>query len=158
MAGHRFLPTKMTVRQGKRADNRLRTRRLDDRACIPYSTPVRAAEPREALTPRFSNALSQNAMLSIRLSRVGKKKMPSYRLIVTEKTRDPWGKVLEQLGTYDPLAKPKKVAFDLERVKYWMSKGAQPSATVHNMLVDLKAIESEKTKAHPTHKVTAEEK
>ena len=73
-------------------------------------------------------------MLSIRLSRVGKKKMPSYRLIVTEKTRDPWGKVLEQLGTYDPLAKPKKVAFDLERVKYWMSKGAQPSATVHNML------------------------
>ncbi|MFA5854363.1 MAG: 30S ribosomal protein S16 [Patescibacteria group bacterium] len=97
-------------------------------------------------------------MLSIRLSRVGKKKMPSYRLIVTEKTRDPWGKVLEQLGTYDPLSKPRKIAFDIERVKYWMSKGAQPSATVHNMLVDLKAIESEKTKAHPTHKVTAEEK
>ncbi len=97
-------------------------------------------------------------MLSIRLSRVGKKKMPSYRLIVTEKTRDPWGKVLEQLGTYDPLSKPRKIAFDLERVKYWMSKGAQPSATVHNMLVDLKAIEAEKTKAHPTHKAVAEEK
>lgn len=97
-------------------------------------------------------------MLSIRLSRVGKKKMPSYRLIVTEKTRDPWGKVLEQLGTYDPLAKPKKIAFDLERVKYWMSKGAQPSATVHNMLIDLKAIEAEKVKAHPTHKVVAEAK
>ncbi len=97
-------------------------------------------------------------MLSIRLSRVGKKKMPSYRLIVTEKTRDPWGKVLEQLGTYDPLSKPRKIDFDLERVKYWMSKGAQPSATVHNMLVDLKAIEAEKTKAHPTHKAVAEEK
>lgn len=97
-------------------------------------------------------------MLSIRLSRVGKKKMPSYRLIVTEKARDPWGKVLEQLGTYDPLAKPKKVAFDLERVKYWMSKGAQPSATVHNLLIDLKAIEGEKIKAHQMHKAEAEAK
>ena len=97
-------------------------------------------------------------MLSIRLSRVGKKKMPSYRLIVTEKTRDPWGKVLEQLGTYDPLSKPRKIDFNLDRIKYWMSKGAQPSATVHNMLIDLKAIEAEKVKAHPTHKVEAEAK
>ncbi len=97
-------------------------------------------------------------MLSIRLSRVGKKKMPSYRLIVTEKTRDPWGKVLEQLGTYDPLSKPRKIDFNLDRIKYWMSKGAQPSTTVHNMLIDLKAIEAEKVKAHPTHKVEAEAK
>ena len=45
-------------------------------------------------------------MLSIRLSRVGKTKKPSYRLLVTEKTRDPWGKHLQILGTYDPLTRP----------------------------------------------------
>lgn len=97
-------------------------------------------------------------MLSIRLSRVGKKKLPSYRLIVTEKSRDPWGKVLEQLGTYDPLATPKKVDFDAARINYWMSKGAQPTATVRNMLIGLKMIEGEKVKAHPTHKAAVEAK
>jgi small subunit ribosomal protein S16 len=97
-------------------------------------------------------------MLSIRLSRVGKTKKPSYRLIVTEKTRDPWGKHLEVLGTYDPLTVPKKIDFDAERIKHWLSKGAQPSETVHNMLVDLKIIEGAKRKAHPTHATTAEEK
>lgn len=97
-------------------------------------------------------------MLSIRLSRVGKKKSPSYRLIVTEKTRDPWGKFLENLGTYDPMQKPKKVDFDVERIKHWMSKGAQPTPTVRNLLIDLKAIEGEKVKAHPTHKAEAEAK
>ena len=97
-------------------------------------------------------------MLHIRLSRVGKKKMPSYRLLVTEKTRDPWGKHLELLGTYDPLAKPKKIDFNIERIKYWMSKGAQCSDTVHNMLVDMKVVEGSKRKAHPTHKAVVEEK
>lgn len=97
-------------------------------------------------------------MLSIRLSRVGKKKMPTYRLIVTEKSRDPWGKFLENLGTLDPMAKPKKIAFNVERIKYWMSKGAQPTPTVRNLLIDMKEIEGEKVKAHPTHKAKAEEK
>jgi small subunit ribosomal protein S16 len=97
-------------------------------------------------------------MLSIRLSRVGKKSYPTYRLIVTERTRDPWGKFLENLGTLDTIAKPKKIAFNVERIKYWMSKGAQPTATVRNMLIDMKAIEGEKVKAHPTHKAKVEEK
>jgi small subunit ribosomal protein S16 len=97
-------------------------------------------------------------MLTIRLSRVGKKKRPSYRLIVSEKGRDPWGSQLEILGQYDPLATPKKIAFDAERVKYWISKGAQTSATVRNILIDQKIIEGEKAKAHPTHKAPVEEK
>lgn len=97
-------------------------------------------------------------MLSIRLSRVGKKSYPTYRLIVTERSRDPWGKFLENLGTLDPIAKPKKIAFNVERIKYWMSKGAQPTATVRNMLIDMKAIDGEKVKAHPTHKAKVEEK
>ncbi len=95
-------------------------------------------------------------MLSIRLSRIGKKKIPSYRLIVTEKTRDPWGKHLEILGKHDPIGK--KTEFDVERIKYWMSKGAQPTATVHNMLVNMKVIEGAKVKAHPTHKAAVEAK
>ena len=97
-------------------------------------------------------------MLTIRLSRVGKKKHPSYRLIISEKGRDPWGTNLENLGQYDPLATPKKIAFDAERIKYWISKGAQTSATVRNLLIDQKIIEGEKAKAHPTHKPVAEEK
>lgn len=96
-------------------------------------------------------------MLTIRLSRVGKKKQPSYRLIVSEKGRDPWGTHLEILGQYDPLAKPKKIAFNADRIKYWMSKGAQLSATVNNLLIDQKIIEGTKRKAHPTHKKVAEE-
>lgn len=95
-------------------------------------------------------------MLSIRLSRIGKKKEPSYRLLVTEKTRDPWGKHLELLGTHDPIAK--KTDLNVDRIKYWMSKGAQPSATVHNLLVKMKVLEGETVKAHPTHKPKAESK
>ncbi|MFZ2803709.1 MAG: 30S ribosomal protein S16 [Patescibacteria group bacterium] len=83
-------------------------------------------------------------MLTIRLSRVGKKKQPSYRLIVSEKARDPWGKFLENLGTYNPLRHPAEVKFNEERIKYWMGKGAQASDTVWNILVDQKIVEGEK--------------
>jgi small subunit ribosomal protein S16 len=125
----------------------------------PIVTPF-ALQNRRELSPRVSqNALRiKHRMLSIRLSRVGKKGNPTYRLIVTEKSRDPWGKFLENLGTLDPMAKPKKIAFDVARIKYWMSKGAQPTPTVRNLLIDMKEIEGEKVKAHPTHKAKAEEK
>lgn len=96
-------------------------------------------------------------MLAIKLSRVGKKKQPSYRVIVTEKSRDPWGKHNEIIGFYNPLANPKVIDFKAERVKYWISKGAQPTDTVHNLLVNAGIIEGEKRKAHPTHKMSAEE-
>jgi len=85
-------------------------------------------------------------MLTIRLSRVGKKKQPSYRLIVSEKSKDPWGKFLENLGTYNPLRSPAEVNFNVERIKYWMSKGAQTSDTVWNVFVEQKIVEGEKRK------------
>ena len=97
-------------------------------------------------------------MLTIRLSRVGKKKRPSYRILVQEKGRDPQGNHLEIVGTYDPLTKPKNLKLEAERIKYWLGKGAQPSATIRNMLIDQKIMEGEKVKAHPTHKPVAEEK
>lgn len=75
-------------------------------------------------------------MLSIRLTRIGKKKQPSYRVIVVDKKKDPWGKYLENLGFYNPRTNPKTIDLKIERIKYWISKGAQPSATVNNLLVD----------------------
>jgi small subunit ribosomal protein S16 len=83
-------------------------------------------------------------MLSIRLSRTGKRKQPLYRLIVTEKSRDPWGTFLENLGTFNPRSKPPAINFKVDRIKDWIKKGAQPSNTVWNMLVDQKVVEGEK--------------
>ena len=73
-------------------------------------------------------------MLTIRLARIGKKKHPFYRVVVTEKTRPRNGRFVEIVGTYDPLKKPSAVRIDSERVRYWLSKGAQPSDTVRSLL------------------------
>lgn len=81
-------------------------------------------------------------MLSLRLSKVGKKNRPEFRLIVVDKHKDPWGKAVEILGSRNPRTKVN--TFNLDRIKFWLSKGAQPSATVHNILVDLKLIEGKK--------------
>ena len=73
-------------------------------------------------------------MLMIRLSRIGKKKHPFYRVVVTEKTRPRNGRFVEIVGTYDPQKKPALVQLDSERVQYWLGKGAQPSDTVRSLL------------------------
>jgi small subunit ribosomal protein S16 len=73
-------------------------------------------------------------VLTIRLSRIGKKKHPFYRVVVTEKTRPRNGRFVEILGTYDPQKKPAAIKLDDERVKYWIAKGAQPSDTVRSFL------------------------
>ncbi len=83
-------------------------------------------------------------MLTIRLSRVGKRKQPIYRLIVSEKGRDPWGRSLEIIGNYNPRSTPPQINFKNDRITYWLSKGAQASDTVWNMLVDLKLVQGEK--------------
>ena len=71
-------------------------------------------------------------MLMIRLARIGKKKRPFYRVVVTEKTRPRNGRFVEIVGTYDPLKKPAAVELNDERVQYWLGKGAQPSDTVRS--------------------------
>lgn len=85
-------------------------------------------------------------MLMIRLSRFGKTKQPTYRLIVSEKTKDPWGDYLENLGTFNPRSNPPEIKFKADRIKFWLSKGAQLSETVNNLLIDLKVIEGDKRK------------
>ena len=86
-------------------------------------------------------------MLMIRLSRVGKKKQPQYRLVVSEKRKDPWGDNLEILGFYDPLTDPKTFEFKKDRILHWISNGAQPSDTVHNLLVKAGVIDAKKKRA-----------
>ncbi|HEY4979552.1 MAG TPA: 30S ribosomal protein S16 [Candidatus Acidoferrum sp.] len=73
-------------------------------------------------------------MLTIRLARIGKKKKPFYRVVVIERTRARDGRVREAVGTYDPLKKPAEVKLDADRVKYWLSVGAQPSDTVRSFI------------------------
>lgn len=81
-------------------------------------------------------------MLALKLSRFGKKKQPSFRLIVLEKSKDPWGDYLENLGHYDPRAK--KAVFNAERINYWISKGAKPTDSVHNLLVTSGVLKDKK--------------
>ena len=86
-------------------------------------------------------------MLVFRLSRTGKKKQPYYRIVIQDKHRDPWSPAIEVVGTINPrLVDRKENVFDKERIEYWLSKGAQPSPTVHNLFVDLGFIKADKVK------------
>ena len=83
-------------------------------------------------------------MLMIRLQRIGKRKQPSYRFIISEKTRDTQAGSLEILGEYNPVLKEKLVNLKEDRIRYWLSKGAQASDTVHNILVKAGIVEGKK--------------
>lgn len=95
-------------------------------------------------------------MLKIRLQKIGKKNDPSYRIALVEHTTSPQGKFIELLGSYNPKLKEKK--FNKERIEYWLTKGAQASPTVHNLLVDEKIINKEKVKAWKPKKKLSEAK
>jgi len=73
-------------------------------------------------------------VLSIRLSRVGKKKQPFYRVVVIDRKRARDGRFVEIVGTYNPLKNPPDVQLDVERVKHWLGHGAQPSDTVRSFI------------------------
>jgi small subunit ribosomal protein S16 len=75
--------------------------------------------------------------LVIRLTRVGAKKRPQYRVVVADSRYPRDGRFLEKLGTYNPMLPKeggKRVQLELERVKHWLSKGAQPSDRVARFL------------------------
>ena len=81
-------------------------------------------------------------MLSIRFTRVGKKKKPIYRIVVMDKRRDPWAKFIEILGSRNPHTKETTLKED--RIKYWLGQGAKATNTVWNLLVDEKVVEDKK--------------
>ncbi len=100
-------------------------------------------------------------MLKIRLQRVGRKNHAEFRIVVTESTRPAKSpNCVELLGNYNPHTN--SVELNAERITYWISKGAQPSDTVHNMLVAKKVIEGTKRnvlpKKTPIKKPETEEK
>jgi len=73
-------------------------------------------------------------LLRIRLTRVGKKKQPVYRIVVMEKKRARDSRFVEIVGQYNPRQEPALINLKAERVQYWLSKGAQPSETVRSFL------------------------
>ncbi len=76
-------------------------------------------------------------MVKIRLRRVGAKKSPFYRVIVADSRAPRDGRSIEELGTYDPSAEGEKIKVDMERVKYWIANGAQPTDTVRGLIKKL---------------------
>ncbi|TSD04306.1 MAG: small subunit ribosomal protein S16 [Parcubacteria group bacterium Greene0714_21] len=93
-------------------------------------------------------------MLVIRLHRTGRKNYPSYKIVVTEKQKSSTrGRFVEQVGFYNPANKEKILKGD--RIKYWISVGAQPSATIHNLLIQEKVIEGKKIPKHKKSKKPA---
>ena len=82
-------------------------------------------------------------MLTIRLSRKGKKNQPFFRVVVIDKRRSTkGGRSVEDLGYVNPLTK--KISLNKERIQYWLKNGAQPSDTIHNLLVKEKVIDAKK--------------
>lgn len=87
-------------------------------------------------------------MLTIRLTRVGKKKDGSFRVIVVESKRKVQpGNYLEMVGSYDP--RVNTVSLKADRIKHWISMGATVSDTVHNLLVSQKIIDAKKINVLP---------
>jgi len=72
--------------------------------------------------------------VKIRMKRVGAKNAPVFRIVVADGRSPRDGKFIEELGTYQPLKKGDNFKMDLDRVKYWLSKGAQPSETVASFI------------------------
>ncbi len=73
-------------------------------------------------------------MVKIRLRRMGAKKQPTYRFVVSDARAPRDGRFIEILGHYNPRTEPKTIVIDEEKVKIWLAKGAQPSDPVRRLL------------------------
>ena len=77
-------------------------------------------------------------MVVIRLARHGAKKAPFYRVVIADQRMKRDGRIIEQVGTYDPSADPSIIALDLEKIEAWIVKGAQPSDRVAKLIAEVK--------------------
>jgi len=73
-------------------------------------------------------------LVKIRLTRLGSHKKPFYRMIVADSRARRDGPFIEILGTYDPLKEPSEIKIDLEKAKYWLQNGAQPTDTAKKLM------------------------
>ena len=78
--------------------------------------------------------------VKLRLTRVGSKKNPIYRIVAADSRSPRDGKFIEIIGRYNPQHDPSLIEFDEDRVKDWLSKGAQPSDTVSRLLKAKKIV------------------
>lgn len=73
-------------------------------------------------------------MLKIRLQRQGKKKAPFYHVVVADSRSPRDGKIVEKIGTYDPMTNPATINIDSEKVESWIKNGAKPTDSVKNLI------------------------
>jgi small subunit ribosomal protein S16 len=85
-------------------------------------------------------------MVAIRLRRHGAKKRPFYRIVVIDSRKPRESKAKETIGYYNPLQDPPEINIDLERARYWISKGAQASNTVRSLLNKISMSEKQSDK------------
>ncbi|MCI8545715.1 MAG: 30S ribosomal protein S16 [Clostridia bacterium] len=77
-------------------------------------------------------------MVKIRLQREGKKKAPFYHIVVADSRRARDGRIIEKIGTYDPMTNPSTVVLDKELVEKWIKNGAKPTDTVKRLIEEAK--------------------
>ena len=77
-------------------------------------------------------------MVKIRLQRQGKKKAPFYHIVVADSRRARDGRIIEQIGTYDPMTNPSTVVLNKELVEKWIKNGAKPTDTVKRLIEETK--------------------
>ena len=73
-------------------------------------------------------------MVKIRLQREGNKKAPFYHIVVADSRAPRDGKIIEKIGTYDPMTKPSTIVLDKEKLEQWIKNGAQPTDTVKALI------------------------
>ena len=73
-------------------------------------------------------------MVKIRLQRVGKKKAPFYHIVVADSKSPRDGRIIEQIGTYDPMTDPSTIVLDKEKTEQWIKNGAKPTDTVKELI------------------------
>ena len=73
-------------------------------------------------------------MVKIRLQRMGKKKAPFYHIVVADSRSPRDGRIIEQIGTYDPMKEPSELKVDMEKVEHWIKNGARPTDTVKHLI------------------------
>jgi len=80
-------------------------------------------------------------MVKLRLTRMGAKKQPFYRIVAIDSRKARDGEYIDQIGYYNPVSNPKEIVIDADKAKEWLAKGAQPTATVSGLLKQQGIIE-----------------
>lgn len=80
-------------------------------------------------------------MVKLRLTRMGAKKAPFYRIVAMDSRKARDGKYIDQIGYYNPVSNPKQIVIDADKAKDWLAKGAQPTETVMSLFVNQGIVE-----------------